>query len=141
MTSLSYDDWMLSFSGVVWGIGAGILYPHLTALSVEGVHSKDKAKVLSLFASSVDLGFALGPLSFGWLSQLLGIRSAFFIFAVFILVFSLDMILAINTKLSATAPVIIMKNINALVFILNGSKVKVNSSERSKFIALQLRKL
>ena len=100
LTSLSYDDWMLSFSGVVWGIGAGILYPHLTALSVEGVHSKDKAKVLSLFASSVDLGFALGPLSFGWLSQLLGIRSAFFIFAVFILVFSLPLISILQVKLN-----------------------------------------
>jgi len=100
LTSLSYNDWMLSFSGVIWGIGAGILYPHLTALSVEGVHSKDKAKVLSLFASSVDLGFALGPLSFGWLSQLLGLRSAFFLFAVFIVVFSLPLIYILYVKLT-----------------------------------------
>jgi len=100
LTSLSYNDWMLSFSGVVWGIGAGILYPHLTALSVEGVHSKDKAKVLSLFASSVDLGFALGPLSFGWLSQLLGLRNAFFLFAVFIVVFSLPLISILYVKLT-----------------------------------------
>jgi MFS family permease len=98
LTSLSFDDWMLSFSGVVWGIGAGILYPHLSALSVEGVNSKDKAKALSLFASSVDLGFALGPLSFGWLTQLLGLRSAFLLFAVFILVFSLPMISILQVK-------------------------------------------
>jgi len=98
LTSLSFDDVMLSFSGVVWGIGAGILYPHLTALSVEGVNSKDKAKVLSLFASSVDLGFALGPLSFGWLSQLLGIRSTFFLFAIFILVISLPLISLLQVK-------------------------------------------
>lgn len=100
LTSLSYDDWMLSFSGVVWGIGAGLLYPHLTALCVEGVHSKDKAKVLSLFASSVDLGFALGPLSFGWLSHFLGLRIAFFIFAIFILVFSLPLISILQVKLT-----------------------------------------
>ncbi len=98
LTSLSYDDWMLSFSGIVWGVGAGILYPHLTALSVEGVQSKNQAKVLSLFASSVDLGFALGPLSFGWLSQLLGIRYAFFIFAVFIFIFSLPLISMLQVK-------------------------------------------
>jgi predicted MFS family arabinose efflux permease len=98
LTSLSFDDWMLSFSGVVWGIGAGILYPHLSALSVEGVNSKDKAKTLSLFASSVDLGFALGPLSFGWLTQLLGLRSSFLLFAIFILVFSLPMIFILHVK-------------------------------------------
>jgi predicted MFS family arabinose efflux permease len=32
---------------------------------------------LSLFASSVDLGFALGPIIFGSLSQALGVREAF----------------------------------------------------------------
>jgi len=98
LTSLSFSNLMLGFSGVIWGIGAGILYPHLTALSVEGINSKDQAKVLSLFASSVDLGFALGPLSFGWLSQLLTIRSAFFLFAIFILIFSLPLISLLQIK-------------------------------------------
>ena len=98
VTSHSFNDLMLSVSGFIWGLGVGILYPHLSALSVEGVNSKDKAKVLSLFASSVDLGFALGPLSFGWLTQLLGLRSAFFLFAVFIFIFSLPMIFLLQIK-------------------------------------------
>ena len=76
---------MLCLSGIVWGFGVGILYPHLSALSVEGVSTKNKGKALSLFASSVDLGFALGPLTFGWVSQVLGVREAFLPMALILL--------------------------------------------------------
>lgn len=86
LTSLSSNNFILSFSGVVWGIGVGILYPHLSALSVERVRPEDKGKVLSLFASAVDLGFALGPLSFGLLSQFYGLRKSFVLFAIFIFI-------------------------------------------------------
>ncbi len=74
---LSQSSGMLCLSGFVWGFGVGILYPHLSALSVEGVSTTNQGKALSLFASSVDLGFALGPVTFGWLSQILGVREAF----------------------------------------------------------------
>jgi predicted MFS family arabinose efflux permease len=75
---------MLAISGIVWGLGTGVLYPHLSALSVEGVRTKNKGKALSLFASSVDLGFALGPIIFGWLSQSVGVRDAFLYLALII---------------------------------------------------------
>jgi predicted MFS family arabinose efflux permease len=74
---LSQSSRMLCFSGFVWGFGVGILYPHLSALSVEGVRARERGKALGLFASSVDLGFALGPITFGWLSQAFGVREAF----------------------------------------------------------------
>lgn len=74
---LSRSGGMLAFSGIVWGLGTGVLYPHLSALSVEEVRTKDRGKTLSLFASSIDLGFALGPLIFGWLSYAMGVREAF----------------------------------------------------------------
>jgi len=80
---LSYNNVLLSFSGAISGIGVGILYPHLSALIVERVSSTEKGKVLSLFAASVDLGFAVGPIAFGWISQSFGLRSAFFLFALF----------------------------------------------------------
>jgi predicted MFS family arabinose efflux permease len=85
---LSKSGGMLAISGIVWGIGTGALYPHLSALSVEGVGAKDKGKVLSLFASSIDLGFALGPPIFGWLSYAVGIREAFLPLALIIFVSS-----------------------------------------------------
>ena len=90
---LSSNNFLLGFSGVIWGIGAGILYPHLTALIVEGFASQEKGKVLSLFASSVDLGFALGPLSFGWISQFFKLREAFILFSLFIFLSSSILIL------------------------------------------------
>jgi predicted MFS family arabinose efflux permease len=74
---LAFSNLVLALSGVIWGIGVGVLYPHLSALIIEGVSAREKGKVLSFFASSVDLGFALGPLLFGWISQSLGVRFAF----------------------------------------------------------------
>lgn len=89
----SYHNVMLGIAGLVWGIGVGILYPHLSALIVEGVAAVEKGKVLSLFASAVDLGFAFGPISFGWASQYFGLRMAFIPFALFMLVSSMALIL------------------------------------------------
>lgn len=85
---LSRSSGMLAFSGFVWGLGTGVLYPHLSALSVEGIGKKDRGRALSLFASSVDLGFALGPIIFGWLSQAFGVRETFLLLALIIFVSS-----------------------------------------------------
>ncbi|UCC38868.1 MAG: MFS transporter [Candidatus Aminicenantes bacterium] len=80
---LSYNNFLLAISGLISGIGVGILYPHLSAMVVEGIASSEKGKVLSLFASSVDLGFAMGPIAFGWISQALELRITFVLFALF----------------------------------------------------------
>lgn len=90
---LSSSNFLLGFSGVIYGIGIGILYPHLSALIVRGIKSRERGKVLSLFTSSVDLGFALGPLFFGWIYQSIGIRPSFALFSVFIFLSSVSMIL------------------------------------------------
>ena len=89
----AYNNILLGLSGVIWGIGVGILYPHLTALVIEGVAFREQGKVLSLFASSVDLGFAFGPLLFGWVSQYFGLRESFIIFALFVFLSSSVLIL------------------------------------------------
>lgn len=100
LTSLSSNNFLLGLSGVVWGVGVGILYPHLSAIVVEGISSREKGKVLSLFASSVDLGFALGPIAFGWMYQSLGIRPAFIIVSVFIFISSAFLIWGGRSALS-----------------------------------------
>lgn len=93
LLSFASSDFLLGLSGFICGIGVGILYPHLSALIVEGVSSKGRGKVLSLFASSVDLGFAFGPLSFGWIFESLGIRKTFLLFALFVFISSSGLIL------------------------------------------------
>jgi len=95
----SQTNFFLGFTGFIWGIGVGILYPHLTAMMVEGVSVQEKAKVLGLFASSVDLGFAVGPIAFGWVSQSMGLRNTFLIFAGLILVSSAVLLYAGKTSL------------------------------------------
>jgi MFS family permease len=93
LISLSSSNFLLGVSGVIYGVGIGILYPHLSALIVKGVTSRERGKVLSLFASSVDLGFALGPLLFGWIYQSIGIRPSFALFSAFIFLSSIGIIL------------------------------------------------
>ncbi|MBA7492344.1 Staphylopine export protein [subsurface metagenome] len=89
----SFNNFILGLAGVTWGIGVGILYPHLSALVIEGVASNEKGKVLSLFAASVDLGFAFGPISFGWVSQSFGLRFTFIPFGLFVFISSLALML------------------------------------------------
>ncbi len=95
----SYSNFFLGLSGFIWGIGVGVLYPHLTAMIVEGVSVPEKGKVLSLFASSVDLGFAVGPITFGWVTQSMGLRNTFLIFAGLIFVLSAVLLYAGKTSL------------------------------------------
>jgi predicted MFS family arabinose efflux permease len=77
----SFSDVSLILAGLVWGLGSGILYPHLSAAVVHGLDSKERGRVLSIFAAAVDLGFFAGPVIFGFLSQGLGVRLAFLPFA------------------------------------------------------------
>lgn len=98
LTSLAFSNAFLASSAVVWGIGVGILYPHMSALSVERVSPENKGKVLSLFAASVDMGFAFGPLSFGLVSQLFGLRKAFVFLSFFIIVAS-SLLIAVYARI------------------------------------------
>jgi predicted MFS family arabinose efflux permease len=80
----SRDNLLLALSGLVWGIGTGILYPHLSALAVEGTPTNEKGVVLSMFTASVDLGFAFGPIIFGWMSYIFGVRVSYIPLAVIV---------------------------------------------------------
>jgi MFS family permease len=90
---LSESNLVLALSGAISGLGVGVLYPHLAALAVAGFKQEEQGMVLSLYASSVDLGFALGPFLFGWMSLALGVRMSFIPMAVFLMVASVLLIL------------------------------------------------
>lgn len=89
----SRDNLLLALSGLVWGIGTGVLYPHLSALAVEGTPTNEKGMVLSMFTASVDLGFAFGPIIFGWMSYIFGVRVSYIPLAVMVFFPSLFLIL------------------------------------------------
>ena len=90
----SQGNWLLALSGLVWGIGTGVLYPHLSALAVDGIPTNEKGMVLSLFAAFVDMGFAFGPILFGWMSHTLGIRTAYVPLALILFFSALFLIIA-----------------------------------------------
>jgi len=103
LLNFSYDNWLLALSGLVWGIGTGVLYPHLSALAVEGTPTNEKGVVLSMFTASVDLGFAFGPIIFGWMSHILGVRFSFIPLAAILFIPSLFLILWGRTVLFDTS--------------------------------------
>ena len=88
---LAYRDWMLMLSGIILGVGTGILYPHLSSAVVHGLEPREQGKALSIFAGAVDLGFFAGPVVFGVLSQGVGVRDAFLPFAGILLLLSLGL--------------------------------------------------
>jgi predicted MFS family arabinose efflux permease len=89
MVHYSHLNIVLISAGLVWGLGSGILYPHLSSAVVHGLEPKERGPALSIFSAAVDLGFFAGPVTFGLLSQGMGVRRAFLAFAGFILVSSL----------------------------------------------------
>jgi len=76
----SHAGWHLALSGLICGLGIGILFPHLSSLIIDNVKDRDRSRVLGLFAAFSDLGFAVGPVMFGFMSQIFGIRQFFPIF-------------------------------------------------------------
>jgi MFS family permease len=99
----SRDNLLLALSGLVWGIGTGVLYPHLSALAVEDTPTNEKGMVLSLFAAAVDLGFACGPIIFGWMSHVFGVRPSFIPLAVIVFIPSLLLTISGRTVLINTS--------------------------------------
>jgi len=76
----SHAGWHLALSGLVCGMGVGILYPHLSSLIIDNIKERERSRVLGLFSAFCDLGFAVGPVLFGTMSQIFGIRQFFPLF-------------------------------------------------------------
>ncbi|MCP2605152.1 MFS transporter, partial [Candidatus Aminicenantes bacterium AH-873-B07] len=93
------NNYFLSLSGLIFGTSLGFLYPNLMALNVEKVKVWERGKALGLFASSVDLGFALGPLFFGLLTDWIGMKISFMVYSIIILFSSLSIKYSFKSKL------------------------------------------
>lgn len=65
LLSQSHSLTTLVFSGVLYGLGFSSCYPTLTALLVDRVPENAKARSLSYFTASFDLGIAAGSVIFG----------------------------------------------------------------------------
>ncbi|MHA1722331.1 MAG: MFS transporter [Candidatus Baldrarchaeia archaeon] len=75
--------WVRSFPAVMaliflTGIGAGLYYPVLPAVSADVVRPELKGSALGLYRSLRDAGYFTGPLILGFIADIYNIKSAFF---------------------------------------------------------------
>jgi MFS family permease len=78
---------LLIGSGFLYGLGFSSVYPTLTALLVDRVHKKARARGLAFFTASFDLGIAVGSFAFGFIPLLWIYPSGSVIILIGILIF------------------------------------------------------
>jgi MFS family permease len=72
----------LTGTGFVAGMGHGLLFPSLIALTIRPIAVGDRGKVTGILTGGVDAGLFFGSLSMGQLGELLGFQAIFAMAAV-----------------------------------------------------------
>ena len=73
---------LLIASQMLVGLGRGIFFPVLMALSIQSVPSTERATAMGVFQSLYAIGMLLGPLLLGFFADGLGLDSVFYLSAV-----------------------------------------------------------
>jgi MFS family permease len=69
---------LIASQGLV-GLGRGIFFPVLMALSIQGVSSSERATAMGVFQSLYAIGMLVGPLALGFLADGMGLDSVFYL--------------------------------------------------------------
>jgi MFS family permease len=69
---------LIASQGLV-GLGRGIFFPVLMALSIQGVSSSERATAMGVFQSLYAIGMLVGPLTLGFLADGMGLDSVFYL--------------------------------------------------------------
>ncbi len=80
--------WMLLVAGFIGGFGQGLIFPALSTYVIDILGRENKGFALSLYLSLFDAGMGLGSPFFGWLSDLFGYRTMYFLAGCLILSFN-----------------------------------------------------
>ncbi len=72
---------MLLFSGVLGGLGQGLIFPALSTYIIDIIGQKNKGFAISLYLTFFDVGMAGGSVLFGFVSDLYGFRAMYLIAA------------------------------------------------------------
>jgi MFS family permease len=83
------STWMLFLTGVVGGLGQGLIFPALSTYIIDIMGQKNKGFAISLYLTFFDVGMAGGSVFFGFVSDLYGFRSMYLIAAVVIFIVAL----------------------------------------------------
>ncbi len=86
------SSWMLVLTGILGGLGQGLIFPALSTYIIDSMGRENKGLAISLYLTFFDVGMAGGSVLFGWVSDLYGFRSMYMIsgavIAVVVLLFS-----------------------------------------------------
>ncbi|MFA9453857.1 MAG: MFS transporter [Candidatus Aminicenantaceae bacterium] len=86
------SSWMLVLTGILGGLGQGLIFPALSTYIIDSMGHENKGLAISLYLTFFDVGMAGGSVLFGWVSDLYGFRSMYIIsgaaIAVVVLLFS-----------------------------------------------------
>ncbi len=68
------SPWMFVLTGFIGGFGQGLIFPALSTYIIDMLGKENKGFAISLYLTFFDVGMALGPALFGWISDLYGYR-------------------------------------------------------------------
>jgi MFS family permease len=66
------SPWMFVLTGFIGGFGQGLIFPALSTYIIDMLGKEKKGFAISLYLTFFDVGMALGPALFGWISDLYG---------------------------------------------------------------------
>ena len=79
MLTLLSGDLILISSGLICGSGHGLLYPCLNAVALRNEPQDIRGKIMGIFTGSIDSGFFLGSILFGYIGNWFGYPVLFLI--------------------------------------------------------------
>ena len=79
MLTLLSGDLILIVSGLICGSGHGLLYPCLNAVALRNEPQDIRGKIMGIFTGSIDSGFFLGSILFGYIGNWFGYPVLFLI--------------------------------------------------------------
>ncbi len=74
---------LLVISGLLSGVGHGLVFPSLNALAIRGESYQVRGKITGIFTGSIDGGAFIGSILLGLIGELAGLSSLFFCAAAF----------------------------------------------------------
>lgn len=79
----------LWLTGFIGGFGQGLIFPALSTYLIDYLGRENKGLALSLYNSLFDVGMGLGSMLYGWISEMVGLRSMYLVAGILLLSFNI----------------------------------------------------
>lgn len=79
----------LWLAGFIGGFGQGLIFPALSTYLIDFLGRENKGLAISLYNSLFDVGMGLGSILYGWISEMVGLRSMYLVAGILLLSFNI----------------------------------------------------